>query len=62
VDVQQLIKHVKDTHGIKKYESYTRLARDCSTFNRMESNYIRVGIKNHVENLILLDALGSIEN
>jgi len=38
------------------------LVRDCSTFSRMGSNYIRVGIKNRVENLILLDALGSIEN
>jgi threonine-phosphate decarboxylase len=38
------------------------LVRDCSTFSRMGSNYIRVGIKNHVENLILLNALGSVEN
>jgi histidinol-phosphate/aromatic aminotransferase/cobyric acid decarboxylase-like protein len=63
---------VKDTHGIiipsnsvkneiKRYDSYTRLVRDCSTFSRMGSNYIRVGIKNHVENLIL-DALESFEN
>jgi threonine-phosphate decarboxylase len=38
------------------------LVRDCSTFSRMGSNYIRVGIKNHVENLILLNALESFEN
>ncbi len=38
------------------------LVRDCSSFTRMGSNYIRVGIKNHVENLILLDALESFEN
>jgi threonine-phosphate decarboxylase len=38
------------------------LVRDCSTFSRMGSNYIRVAIKNHGENLMLLNALESIEN
>jgi threonine-phosphate decarboxylase len=38
------------------------LVRDCSTFSRMGSNYIRVGIKNHVQNLVLLNALESFEN
>lgn len=38
------------------------LVRDCSTFSRMGSNYIRVAIKNHGENLILINALESIEN
>lgn len=37
------------------------LVRDCSTFSRMGSNYIRVAIKNHEENLILLNALESVE-
>lgn len=37
------------------------LVRDCSTFSRMGSNYIRVAIKNHVENLILLNALECVE-
>jgi threonine-phosphate decarboxylase len=38
------------------------LVRDCSTFSRMGSNYIRVAIKNHGENLTLLNALESIES
>lgn len=37
------------------------LVRDCSTFSRMGSNYIRVAIKNHEENLILLNALECVE-
>lgn len=38
------------------------LVRDCSTFSGMGSKYIRVAIKNHGENLILLNALESIES
>jgi len=38
------------------------LVRDCSTFSGMGSKYIRVAIKNHGENLILLNALESIDS
>ena len=38
------------------------LVRDCSTFSGMGSKYIRVAIKNHGENLILLNALQAIES
>jgi threonine-phosphate decarboxylase len=34
------------------------LIRDCSTFSGMGHEYIRVAVKTHNENLLLLDALG----
>jgi threonine-phosphate decarboxylase len=37
------------------------LVRDCSTFTGMGSEYIRVSVKTHKENLLLLDALESID-
>jgi threonine-phosphate decarboxylase len=33
------------------------LVRDCSTFNGMGSQHIRVAVKTHRENLKLLEAL-----
>lgn len=38
------------------------LVRDCSTFSGMGTKYIRVAIKNHGENLVLLNALESLES
>ena len=38
------------------------LVRDCSTFIGMGSKYIRVAIKTHKENLILMNALEAIDN
>ncbi|HET7146867.1 MAG TPA: histidinol-phosphate transaminase [Candidatus Nitrosopolaris sp.] len=37
------------------------LVRDCSTFSGMGSKYIRVAVKNHEENITLLNALESVE-
>jgi threonine-phosphate decarboxylase len=38
------------------------LVRDCSTFLGMGSRFIRVAIKTHKENLILMNALEAIDN
>lgn len=38
------------------------LVRDCSTFVGMGVKYVRVAVKTHKENLVLLDALESIDN
>ena len=38
------------------------LVRDCSTFTGMGVKYVRVAVKTHKENLVLLDALESIDN
>jgi threonine-phosphate decarboxylase len=37
------------------------LIRDCSTFSGMGNEYVRVAVKTHNENLLLLDAIGSID-
>jgi threonine-phosphate decarboxylase len=38
------------------------LVRDCSTFTGMEkAEYIRVAVKTHRENLLLIEALESID-
>jgi threonine-phosphate decarboxylase len=37
------------------------LVRDCSTFNGMGRRYIRVAVKTHDENLLLLNALQSLD-
>jgi len=37
------------------------LVRDCSTFTGMGLKYIRVAVKKHMENVILIDALKSME-
>jgi threonine-phosphate decarboxylase len=37
------------------------LVRDCSTFLGMGSRFIRVAIKTHKENLILMNALEAID-
>jgi threonine-phosphate decarboxylase len=37
------------------------LIRDCSTFSGMGHEYVRVAVKTHNENLLLLDALGSFD-
>lgn len=38
------------------------LVRDCSTFTGMESQYIRVAIKTHKENMLLARALEAMDN
>jgi threonine-phosphate decarboxylase len=38
------------------------LVRDCSTFNGMGSRYIRVAVKLHDQNLLLLNALQSLDS
>jgi threonine-phosphate decarboxylase len=37
------------------------LVRDCSTFTGMGHEYIRVAVKNHKENLLLLHAMESVD-
>src|SRR5919197_44113 len=37
------------------------LVRDCSTFRGMGHQYVRVAVKTHSENLLLLDAIGSVD-
>jgi threonine-phosphate decarboxylase len=37
------------------------LVRDCSTFNGMGNRYIRVAVKTHDQNLLLLNALQSLD-
>lgn len=36
--------------------------RDCSNFTGLDSSYIRIGVKNHVANVFLLDAYKEIMN
>jgi threonine-phosphate decarboxylase len=38
------------------------LVRDCSTFTGMGHEYIRVAVKTHKENLLLIDALESVDD
>ncbi|MEM3089240.1 MAG: aminotransferase class I/II, partial [Candidatus Nitrosotenuis sp.] len=35
------------------------LVRDCSTFRGLDSHYIRIAVRTHKENLMLVKALGS---
>ena len=37
------------------------LVRDCSDFRGMNDKYIRVAVRTHSENLVLLDSLGSLD-
>ena len=35
--------------------------RDCSTFCGLDENYIRIAVKNRIQNKLLLEALGEIK-
>jgi threonine-phosphate decarboxylase len=65
-DVNYFLIHLKNKNSTKVRDSLlTRsgvLVRDCSTFTGMNSEYIRVAVKTHRENLLLLDALESIDD
>lgn len=65
-DVNYFLIHLKNKNSTKIRDSIlTRsgiLVRDCSTFTGMKSEYIRVAVKTHRENLLLLDALESIDD
>jgi threonine-phosphate decarboxylase len=65
-DVNYFLIHLKNKNSTKIRDSIlTRsrvLVRDCSTFTGMNSEYIRVAVKTHRENLLLLDALESIDD
>jgi threonine-phosphate decarboxylase len=64
-DVNYFLIHLKNKNSTKMRDSIlTRsgvLVRDCSTFTGMNSEYIRVAVKTHRENLLLLEALESID-
>jgi histidinol-phosphate/aromatic aminotransferase/cobyric acid decarboxylase-like protein len=53
-DSRKVRDHLLETRGV--------LVRDCSSFNGMGSTYIRVAIKTHDENMLLLNALQSLES
>lgn len=65
-DVNYFLIHLKNKNSTKIRDSLlTRsgvLVRDCSTFTGMNSEYIRVAVKTHRENLLLLDALEVIDD
>jgi threonine-phosphate decarboxylase len=60
-DVNFFLIHLKKKNSIKVRDSMLTksgvLVRDCSTFTGMGHEYIRVAVKKHKENLILLDAM-----
>ncbi len=62
-DVNYFLIHLKnkDSTEIRDYmlKENGILVRDCSTFTGMSNDYIRVAVKTHEENLLLLDALES---
>jgi threonine-phosphate decarboxylase len=65
-DVNYFLIHLKsgDSKKVRDHLLETRgvLVRDCSTFNGMGSTYIRVAVKIHPENILLLNALQSLDS
>jgi threonine-phosphate decarboxylase len=64
-DVNYFLIHLKE-NSVKIRDSILTkngiLVRDCSTFTGMEkAEYIRVAVKTHKENLLLIDALESLD-
>ena len=45
----------------KKLLKKNILVRDCSTFCGLDENYIRIAVKNGIQNKLLLEALGEIK-
>ena len=45
----------------KKLLKKNILVRDCSTFCGLDENYIRIAVKNRVQNKLLVKALGEIK-
>ena len=64
-DVNFFLIDVSDWSSIqvRNYLLYNKgiLVRDCSTFTGMGLNHIRVAVRKHNENTILLDALRSLD-
>jgi threonine-phosphate decarboxylase len=64
-DVNYFLIHLKNKDSIELRDLMLVrsgiLIRDCSTFRGMGHEYIRVAVKTHNENLLLLDALGSFD-
>ena len=44
----------------KKLLAKKILVRDCSNFRGLNDNYIRIAVKTHRENIVLVKALGKI--
>jgi len=44
----------------KKLLAKKILVRDCSNFRGLNDNYIRIAVKTHRENVVLIKALGKI--
>lgn len=65
-DVNFFLIHLKNKNSIKVRDSMLIksgvLVRDCSTFTGMGHGYIRVAVKKHKENLLLLDAMELVDN
>jgi threonine-phosphate decarboxylase len=57
---------LKNKNSIKVRDSMLArsgvLVRDCSTFTGMGHEYIRVAVKTHKENLLLIHAMESIDS
>jgi threonine-phosphate decarboxylase len=64
-DVNYFLIYLKNKNSIKIRDSILArngvLVRDCSTFIGMGVKYIRVAVRTHEENLLLLDALESVD-
>ena len=45
----------------KKLLKKNILVRDCSTFCGLDENYIRIAVKNRIQNKLLVEALGEIK-
>ena len=65
-DVNFFLIHLKNKNSIKVRDSMLIksgvLVRDCSTFTGMGHGFIRVAVKKHKENLLLLDAMELVDN
>ncbi len=45
----------------KNYSKKNILVRDCSTFCGLDENYIRIAVKNRIQNKLLVKAFGEIK-
>ena len=45
----------------KKLLKKNILVRDCSTFSGLNENYIRIAVKNRIQNKLLVKAFGEIK-
>jgi threonine-phosphate decarboxylase len=64
-DVNYFLIHLRNKDSVKVRDIILQntgvLIRDCSTFSGMGHEYVRVAVRMHKENLLLLDAMRSID-